>query len=171
MKKILLFTAALLFIAGWLLVLPAISAQAQDLPAPEDDPVALGKALFFDPDLSVNGTQSCAACHAPEVGFTGPDAPSTRAARFTRARCPTTLATASRPASAYAGDSPELHFDEAERRLVWRHVLGRARHRRTSGRPAGRTGPGSVPEPARAGDRQRPGAVREGQAVRVRRPL
>ena len=33
----------------------------------------LGKLLFFDARLSVPEGQSCATCHAPEVGFTGPD--------------------------------------------------------------------------------------------------
>jgi cytochrome c peroxidase len=32
----------------------------------------LGKSIFFDDNLSLNQNQSCAACHAPEVGFTGP---------------------------------------------------------------------------------------------------
>jgi cytochrome c peroxidase len=33
----------------------------------------LGKNIFFDQNLSLNGNQSCAACHAPESGWTGPD--------------------------------------------------------------------------------------------------
>ncbi|UCG26504.1 MAG: cytochrome C [Chloroflexota bacterium] len=32
----------------------------------------LGKSIFFDDNLSIEGNQSCAACHGPEVGFTGP---------------------------------------------------------------------------------------------------
>lgn len=32
--------------------------------------VALGKKLFFDPNLSVNGKVSCATCHAPDLAFT-----------------------------------------------------------------------------------------------------
>ena len=34
---------------------------------------ALGKKIFFDQTLSVNSNQSCATCHAPEAGFSGPD--------------------------------------------------------------------------------------------------
>jgi len=34
---------------------------------------ALGKALFFDQSLSLNGNQSCASCHAPEAGWSGDD--------------------------------------------------------------------------------------------------
>lgn len=37
-----------------------------------DDPAAaaLGKALFFDPALSADGTRSCATCHDPDKHFT-----------------------------------------------------------------------------------------------------
>lgn len=38
-----------------------------------EEGIALGKKLFFDPILSVNNTQSCADCHAPENAFTDPD--------------------------------------------------------------------------------------------------
>lgn len=41
---------------------------------PADNPltaekIALGRRLFFDPRLSVDGTISCASCHKPELGF------------------------------------------------------------------------------------------------------
>ena len=32
----------------------------------------LGKSIFFDENLSFNSNQSCAVCHAPESGWTGP---------------------------------------------------------------------------------------------------
>ncbi len=56
------------------MLLPALLAVAggafgDDLTPQE----ALGKSIFFDQNLSINGNQSCAACHAPEVGWTGPD--------------------------------------------------------------------------------------------------
>lgn len=34
--------------------------------------VDLGRLVFFDKRLSIHGNQACAACHAPEYGFTGP---------------------------------------------------------------------------------------------------
>lgn len=37
---------------------------------PSETKVALGRKLFFDRRLSVNGTMSCAMCHVPEQGFT-----------------------------------------------------------------------------------------------------
>lgn len=33
----------------------------------------LGEKLFFDQNLSTPPGQACAACHSPEVGWTGPD--------------------------------------------------------------------------------------------------
>ena len=36
------------------------------------DKEAFGRALFFDVDLSLNRTQSCATCHNPETGFADP---------------------------------------------------------------------------------------------------
>lgn len=43
-------------------------------PTPADNPmtvekVTLGEKLFFDPQLSGNGTQACASCHKPEHAF------------------------------------------------------------------------------------------------------
>lgn len=44
------------------------------IPVPADNPltaekIALGRKLFYDRRLSLNGTQSCAMCHIPEQGF------------------------------------------------------------------------------------------------------
>lgn len=45
------------------------------VPIPADNPptadtIALGRRLYYDPALSVDGTVSCATCHAPNMGFT-----------------------------------------------------------------------------------------------------
>ena len=44
------------------------------MPVPADNPptaekIELGRKLFFDRRLSINGTMSCAMCHVPEQGF------------------------------------------------------------------------------------------------------
>jgi cytochrome c peroxidase len=36
---------------------------------PTEDTIALGRRLYYDPALSVDGTISCASCHAPEFAF------------------------------------------------------------------------------------------------------
>ena len=51
--------------AGPALGLPPLSATA-----PPAARVALGRALFFERRLSVNGSLSCAMCHVPDQGFT-----------------------------------------------------------------------------------------------------
>lgn len=98
MNKRLLF-ALILVLA---LTLPIGFAMASDGSlTPEEQ---LGKDIFFDTDLSSNGTMSCAACHDPEVGFVGPISdlavyPGAVHTRFGNRKPPT---------AAYAGDSPIL---------------------------------------------------------------
>ncbi len=65
-------------------ILSVSLAQAQPLvPLPPSPPiplsnletpakVSLGKKLFFDPRLSVNGSISCAFCHMPKAGYADP---------------------------------------------------------------------------------------------------
>ena len=45
-----------------------VPGTAADLPRMVD----LGRSLFNDPELSVNGDQACAFCHDPAAGFSGP---------------------------------------------------------------------------------------------------
>lgn len=47
-----------------------VSLGLPALPAPPAAQVALGRMLFFERRLSVNGSLSCAMCHVPEQGFT-----------------------------------------------------------------------------------------------------
>jgi cytochrome c peroxidase len=92
------------------LFLTVTSVLAQSLSPLEQ----LGKELFFDENLSTPPGMSCATCHAPEVGFTGPDSrineetavyPGVVFERFGNRKPPT---------AAYGGDSPVFYFDEVE---------------------------------------------------------
>ena len=97
--------AALIAIA---LALSVTAAGSQDTAL---TPLAeLGKRVFFDESMSVTGTQSCASCHAPEVGFSGPDERFNRMGAYEGAvhgefgkRKPQT--------AAYVGSSPVLHIE------------------------------------------------------------
>jgi cytochrome c peroxidase len=60
--------ASLLFIALGSVAAPPLGLPP--LPAPRPAWVELGRQLFFDRGLSVNGTLSCAMCHVPAQGFT-----------------------------------------------------------------------------------------------------
>lgn len=74
----------------------------------------LGKMLFFDASLSGNGTQSCASCHAPEVGFTGPNSTANAAEAVYQGAIPEHFGNRKPPTAAYAGDSSILYYDEAK---------------------------------------------------------
>jgi cytochrome c peroxidase len=69
----------------------------------------LGKLIFFDKDLSINRNQACAACHAPEVGWTGPDSAINATGAVYEGSVPGRFGNRKPPASAYAGASPTLH--------------------------------------------------------------
>jgi cytochrome c peroxidase len=74
----------------------------------------LGKHLLFDANLSTPPGVACAACHAPEVGFTGPDSAINAAGAVYPGAVHTRFGNRKPPAAAYAGASPILHFDGAQ---------------------------------------------------------
>jgi len=55
-------------------VVPRGLPSALGVNAPAPDIVELGRALFFDPLLSVTRDISCSSCHRPDHGFASPDA-------------------------------------------------------------------------------------------------
>jgi len=71
----------------------------------------LGRSLFFDTNLSTPTGQSCAVCHAPNVGWTGPDEDINEAGAVYEGAVPGRFGNRKPPASAYAGDSPILYYD------------------------------------------------------------
>jgi cytochrome c peroxidase len=78
----------------------------------------LGKSIFFDPNLSVNGTQSCASCHDPLVGFTGPNSTVNDLGAVERGALPDRFGNRKPPTAAYAGASPVLYYDEGKDQWV-----------------------------------------------------
>ncbi len=96
-------------LAGILLLAAATTSSAADLSPKE----TLGKQLFFDMSLSANGTQSCASCHAPETGFTGPDSAVNASMAIYEGAIPNHFGNRKPPTATYAGDSPLLSYDEA----------------------------------------------------------
>jgi cytochrome c peroxidase len=104
-KRILLSVvacAALLLVATL-----AVAAQGGPLTANEE----LGKLIFFDEDLSINGNQSCATCHDPEWGWTGPDSAINAGGSVYEGSIPDVFGDRKPPSSAYATQSPVLHMD------------------------------------------------------------
>ncbi len=92
----------------------SLAAAATAAPKPHElTPIEqLGKALFFDTNLSSPPGQSCAACHAPEVGFTGPDSMINAHGAVYEGALAGRFGNRKPPAAAYAGDSPIFGVDE-----------------------------------------------------------
>ncbi len=67
---------------------------------------AVGKNIFFDDRLSINKNQSCAACHAPEAGWTGPNEMINKHGAVYEGSIPGEFGNRKPPSSAYATTSP-----------------------------------------------------------------
>jgi cytochrome c peroxidase len=101
-----------------LIVLPDVPAAAAPEVQSTLTPIqTLGKMIFFDTDLSANSMMSCATCHAPEVGFTGPDEIVNDTTVVYPGAISTRFGNRKPPSAAYGGESPILYYDEAEE--VW----------------------------------------------------
>jgi cytochrome c peroxidase len=86
-------------------------AKADPPPTLAPDLAALGEAIFFDEDLSANGNQSCATCHDPEWGFTGPRSDINEAGAVYPGSFEDRFGNRKPPSAAYATQSPVLHWD------------------------------------------------------------
>lgn len=95
--------------------LSAPMAVAQPLTPMEE----LGKSIFFDKDLSLNGNQACASCHAPEVGWTGPDAEINTLGSVYEGSVSGRFGNRKPPSSAYATFSPILHKEIHKKQLLF----------------------------------------------------
>ena len=73
--------------------------------------VAVGRAIFFDDRLSVHNNQSCASCHNPAWGWTGPIASINAAGGVYEGSIPGAFGDRKPPSSAYATQSPVFHYD------------------------------------------------------------
>src|SRR5450756_2618680 len=99
---------ALALAAAALLLLVVAGASAKETLSPIEE---LGKKLLFDKKLSTPSGLACAACHGPEVGYTGPDAAINAAGAVYEGAMAGRFGNRKPPSAAYAGDSPILHWD------------------------------------------------------------
>ena len=70
----------------------------------------LGKSIFFDTHLSIEQNQSCATCHAPAAGWTGPDSSINAAGAVYEGSISGRFGNRKPPTSGYATPSSILHF-------------------------------------------------------------
>src|SRR5450830_124063 len=90
------------------------SLPALERPAGFTDKQWLGKQLFFDANLSEPTGQACVACHASQVGWTGPDAVTNLGGAAYEGAVKGRFGNRKPPSSAYGGDSPILHLDATD---------------------------------------------------------
>jgi len=74
------------------------------------DKQKLGKMLFFDENLSTPPGQACAGCHSPETGFANPN----QTLSVSRGVHEDRFGSRNDLPAAYAGFSPEFHYDTEE---------------------------------------------------------
>jgi cytochrome c peroxidase len=92
----------------------AATASGGDLSPLEE----LGKRIFFDTNLSTPPGQSCASCHAPETGFTGPDSDVNRRTAIYEGANAGQFGNRKPPSVAYASFSPRPTYDNEKRTYV-----------------------------------------------------
>jgi cytochrome c peroxidase len=101
-------------LAGILLLSALFAQSTKALATTPLTPIEqLGKALFSDKNLSKNGNQSCATCHDPAVGYTGPDAAINAHGAVYPGSDPALFGNRKPPSAAYAGDSRPLRYDSS----------------------------------------------------------
>jgi cytochrome c peroxidase len=91
-----------------LVLLTTASLSAYGLTSEEQ----LGKSIFFDTNLSINANLSCAGCHGPEVGFTGPDPTINAAGAVYEGSIAGRFGNRKPPSAAYATQSPIFYQDK-----------------------------------------------------------
>ncbi|MCX8509933.1 MAG: hypothetical protein ORN49_13825 [Rhodobacteraceae bacterium] len=92
-------------LAAQAVLLFALPAAGQDLSPVEQ----LGKSIFFDANLSANGTQACSSCHDPARGFTSPHDHFNEKGAIVEGALAGRFGNRKPPSAAYAAVSPAFH--------------------------------------------------------------
>lgn len=109
------YSSVLLLLAAVVVLSFGMVNQAGDVSlTPQEQ---LGKELFFD-KISAPDWMSCAVCHGPDVGFTGPSPGINRHGAVYRGAVPRRFGNRKPPSTAYATFSPIFHYDAAEGHFV-----------------------------------------------------
>lgn len=118
MTRLLMF-GAMLLVAGCVGVAGRNGGTiAATAPAPLTAVEQLGKNLYFDSTLSEPVGQSCATCHDPAVGWTGPKEAINQAGSVYPGAVHDRFGNRKPPSAAYATPSPVLHYDEEEELFI-----------------------------------------------------
>lgn len=108
LKRILLFAPLI----GVVILLVTASVSTVTAEPTLTASAELGKLLFFDQNLSINGNQACAACHGPTAGWTGPEEVFNAHGAVYEGSIEGAFGARKPPSSAYATQSPIFHLDK-----------------------------------------------------------
>jgi cytochrome c peroxidase len=111
----------------------------------------LGKALLYDEQLSVNRNESCAFCHMPETGFTGPISRLNQTTAAYPGSVRTRFSDRKPQTHAYAPLSPVLHFNPYQGDLVGGNFWDMRATGRRLGNPAAEQAQGPPVNPVEMG--------------------
>jgi cytochrome c peroxidase len=109
---------ALILVAGAVLAHAACDRPTSPVGPPDaafsqsastSETAQLGEAIFFDQNLSIGRNQSCASCHDPAWGFTGPIATTNAHGAVYEGSVPGQFGDRKPPSAAYATVSPILY--------------------------------------------------------------
>ena len=106
MRNSIYILIALALVIGLSLAWQQSSALAQDSDPGAGSIVSLGKAIFFDSDLSRPHGQSCASCHDPAAGFADPDH-----LAVSQGAIPSRFGNRNAQSVSYSMFSPQMYFD------------------------------------------------------------
>jgi cytochrome c peroxidase len=99
-----------LWVASLFVAVVATAGGTANALTPEEQ---LGKSIFFDTNLSINQNLSCAACHGPEAGWTGPQTETNAHGSVYEGSIAGRFGNRKPPSAAYATFSPILHMDRS----------------------------------------------------------
>src|SRR6202048_746329 len=111
----------------------------------------LGKLMLYDKQLSVNRNESCAFCHMPETGFTGPVSELNRTTGAYPGSVRTRFSNRKPQSHAYAPLSPVLHYNRGQGDLVGGNFWDMRATGRRLGNPAAEQAQGPPINPVEMG--------------------
>jgi cytochrome c peroxidase len=127
------------------------AATLARLPAAPDNQVQqlelLGKAMLYDKQLSVNRNESCAFCHMPETGFTGPVSELNETTGAYPGSVRTRFSNRKPQTHSYAALSPVLHYNPGQDDLVGGNFWDMRATGRRLGNPAAEQAEGPPTNP------------------------
>ena len=125
-----------------------VALALSEAPASPDE--QLGESIFFDENLSIEQNQSCASCHGPDVGWTGPISELNAAGAVYEGSVAGRFGNRKPPSAAYATLSPIFYVDKHGLFIGGNFWDGRATGE-TLGNPAADQAQGAVSQPGGAG--------------------